>query len=221
MMIRFNSNGRTFSVRTPYHPDFPSSARSLGGKWSAPDWTFDARDEQRVRDLCIDLFGTDGTPCELVTLRCKASSSLWDAAGSACELYLAGRMVAKVFSRSDSRAKLGDGVVITEGGFCGGGSHRDPYATSKTGTVFELRDLPRAIAERVRDEHPELVEIIASPLSPAPDTIKVDPARQALIDERAALLARLTEVDALLAAVPANAAAARTFEVADELRDAD
>jgi hypothetical protein len=220
-MVKISLTSGKIRCETLYHPEFPAAARDMGGKWAAPAWTFDARDEQRVRDLCLDLFGTDGTPCELVTLRCNASSALWDAAGTDCELYLAGRLVAKVFSKNDSRAKLGDGVVITEGGFCGGGSTRAPYATSKTGTTFELRDVPRAIADRVREESPELVEIIASPLSPAPDTIKVDPAHQALIDERAALLARLAEVDGLLAAAPATVASARTFEVAYELRDAD
>lgn len=213
------ANGVTKAV-TPYHPDFPSSARALGGRWVAPTWLFDQRDEQRVRDLCIDIWGTDGQPCELVTLRCKAHSSLWDAAGEDCELYLAGRLIVKVRGKTDERGRLGEGVVVTSGGFCGSGSHRNPYAASKTGTVFELRDVPRAIADRVREENPELVEIIASPVSPAPETIKVDPARKALIDERAALLARLAELDAVLSAPSATPASA-VFEVAHELLDTD
>lgn len=219
-MIKISTVGQKIKVETPYHPDFHPAARLLGGRWVAPAWLFDARDEQRVRDLCIDIWGTDGQPCELVTLRCKAHSSVWDAAGNDCELYLAGRLVVKVRGKTDERGRLGVGVAVTSGGFCGSGSDRNPYATSKTGTVFELRDVPRVIADRVREENPELVEIIASPVSPAPETIKVEPARQALIDERAALLARLAELDAVLSA-PSSTSAPAVFEVAHELLDTD
>lgn len=48
---------------SPFHPAFPEAARQLGGKWNPVQvaWFFDIRDEDRVRQLCRDLFGTDGS----------------------------------------------------------------------------------------------------------------------------------------------------------------
>jgi hypothetical protein len=50
------------AVSTPYHPNFPARARSLGGVWNAARrvWLFDAADHDRVRSLCREIYGTDG-----------------------------------------------------------------------------------------------------------------------------------------------------------------
>jgi DNA repair protein RadC len=49
------------AVSTPYHPNFPARARSLGGVWDAARrvWVFDAGDHDRVRSLCREIYGTD------------------------------------------------------------------------------------------------------------------------------------------------------------------
>jgi len=54
-------NGR-IAVSSPYHPNFPPRARSLGGVWDAVRrvWVFDAGDHDRVRQLCYEMYGTDG-----------------------------------------------------------------------------------------------------------------------------------------------------------------
>ena len=48
-------------VGTPYHPNFPARARLLGGDWDALRhvWIFDAREDDRVRSLCREIYGTD------------------------------------------------------------------------------------------------------------------------------------------------------------------
>jgi len=48
-------------VSTPYHPNFPARARSLGGIWDKAQrvWVFDAADHDRVRSLCDDIYGPD------------------------------------------------------------------------------------------------------------------------------------------------------------------
>ncbi len=50
------------AVSTPYHPNFPAKARSLGGIWDAAQrvWVFDAGDHDRVKSLCREIYGTDG-----------------------------------------------------------------------------------------------------------------------------------------------------------------
>jgi len=51
------------AVSSPYHPNFLSRARSLGGIWNAARrvWVFDSADHDRVRLLCREIYGTDGT----------------------------------------------------------------------------------------------------------------------------------------------------------------
>jgi DNA repair protein RadC len=50
------------AVSSPYHPNFPARARTLGGIWNAARrvWVFDAADHDRVRSLCREIYGTDG-----------------------------------------------------------------------------------------------------------------------------------------------------------------
>jgi DNA repair protein RadC len=50
------------AVSSPYHPNFPARARSLGGVWDAARrvWVFDSADLDRVRSLCCEIYGTDG-----------------------------------------------------------------------------------------------------------------------------------------------------------------
>ncbi len=49
------------AVSSPYHPNFPARARSLGGVWDTARrvWIFDAADLDRVRSLCGEIYGTD------------------------------------------------------------------------------------------------------------------------------------------------------------------
>ncbi len=49
------------AVSSPFHPDFPARARGLGGSWDAARrvWVFDAKDRDRVKSLCREIYGTD------------------------------------------------------------------------------------------------------------------------------------------------------------------
>ena len=50
-------------VSSPYHPNFPARARTLGGEWDAQRrvWVFDAGESERVKALCGDVYGEDGS----------------------------------------------------------------------------------------------------------------------------------------------------------------
>jgi hypothetical protein len=136
-------------VYSPYHPDFAPRAKLLGGKFaksqSGPYWHFDPRDEARVRDLCREIYGTDGSdPAgDLVTIRATLNYLYRDDPA----LYIAGRQVARVLGR-DSGARLAEGVVLVSGRLSSGGSARYYHLTAQRGTVIEIRDLPRAAVER-------------------------------------------------------------------------
>lgn len=145
----------TLLVTSPFHPDFSPLARNLGGRWlaAAKTWQFDARDEQRVRELLKDLFGSDGTPVapeDLVTVRAGAAACEAKAGGS--EYWLCGRQVARVLGR-DAGARLGDGVVLLSGDVDSGGSRKNPRLFASDDCVFEVRDVPRELAEALLPAH--------------------------------------------------------------------
>lgn len=129
-------------VKSPYHPDFPGLARQLGGKWRPPHWIFDARDHDRVADLCRTIYGTAGEEVELVDVRCSPPiddcTKTWHDFGR----FLATR------SYRDQGVRLGDGVVVVEGSFPpSGGSQKNPCLDAYEGTIVEIRDVPRRLVE--------------------------------------------------------------------------
>lgn len=136
-------------LKTPYTPDLPAKCRAIGGKWGSGDkaWYFDTRDADRVRALCVQAFGIDplaepDEQPELVTVRLNMDAFNTRAA----ELWLFGREIVSQPSR-DGRTRLGENVVIVSGGFLGGGSRANPAMNAKDGTVLEVRDVPRQLAE--------------------------------------------------------------------------
>lgn len=166
--IELKDGRQRLRVRTPFHPAFPAKANLLGGNWKGADkeWSFDPRDEQRVRDLCKQIYGTDGTVTDLVSVRVTM-----DKMPVCDQLWLCGRMIAERRGR-DEQVRLGDGVVVIAGGFPGsGGSHNNPSLSPRAGTVVEVRDAGREIAEKEQQRHgAEAIEIIAAGPVPMSET---------------------------------------------------
>jgi len=185
-MTRFEirTDGDRLTVHTPYHPDFPPRARAMDGKWDGASkaWNFDSRDEHNVRNLCRDIYGTDGTEADLVTIRVTVVGAWNQDTGP---LYLAGRQIASARGR-DSGAKTGDGVIVLGGGFRSAGSVKNWYTDAIEGTVFEVRDVPRIAVEAI--DVPKLtVEILETTID-----------RAALEEERDRLIARIGEINGIL-----------------------
>lgn len=131
-------------VRSPYHPDFVSHARSLNGKWNTSFWKFDARDEQRVRDICTQIYGTDGA--EVPTFDVQIDLEKYRLGTNPC--YGMGRLICERRSR-DYSVKLGEGVVVIKGGFpSSGGSVKNPMCCADDGTILEIRDVPATIVRK-------------------------------------------------------------------------
>lgn len=188
MEIDIQIDGGKLLLASPYHPDFPAEARKLGGRFDrdgGKTWVFDARDEDRVRALCVRIFGTDGSPAELVTIRLDPERLAYGES----EIWLCGRKIAWRPGRDDE-VRLGDGVILISGGFPGsGGSRQYPRLQPKAGTILEIRDLPAA--------HPDLenpddsIEILNNEAAD----------RASLQAEKDRLLARIAEIDKALAGI--------------------
>ena len=179
-------------VEAPFNRGFISAAKSLGGRWIAPHWVFDVRDEERVRALCLEHYGEDDRSIvDRVTLRVTFPEGTGEYSDS---IILAGREIARAFGR-DSGAKLGEGVVLLSGGFCSGGSVKNWKTATRKETVVLVRDFPRAMADRLMAngglDYEKACSVAIEPEEPAID-------RAALAAERARLVARLAEIDSML-----------------------
>jgi len=166
--VKTTSGSERIMVVTPYHPDFPRKARSLGGVFGRtregkPAWFFDPRDEQRVRELVKSVYGTTGEEeddlvdviVDLGSLDRETGSIRWSD-----EFWFLGRQILKRWGR-DSSVRLGRGVVVLEGEFASsGGSRRNPQIGSVDGIVIEVRDVPRNLADEAIRKHPNSVKIV-------------------------------------------------------------
>jgi len=187
----YTKDNKVFAA-TPYSAGFISRARKIGGKWdgTANAWTFDERDLDRVREICIEVYGTDNlTPgIELVNVRINLDLFKQDGDES---IFLFGRTIVERKYR-DYSVKFSDGVILISGGFpSSGGSAKYPSLSQQSGTVLEIRDVPEGIA-KIRQE-----KYGADALEILPNTKKVN--IQVLKDEAIAIRKRLAEILEILA----------------------
>lgn len=158
--VNMKNGEQKVKLESPFHPDMSREARAIGGDWNggAKAWYFDVRDEQRVRNLAIKLFGTDGSaPIDLVDVRVTLSGR-----GSQ-EEWRFGRLLAKRWSR-DAPVSLGDGVVVIEGQFSKSGGSRNYPRVDWIGDsiTLEVRDVPRSMV----DDDTEIVSEKPAPVNP-------------------------------------------------------
>ncbi|MGW9120662.1 helix-turn-helix domain-containing protein [Streptomyces sp. NPDC055663] len=181
-------------VRVPHYPRFVAAARLLGGiriktSSSGEYWHFAPSVEARVRELCISLWGTDGTlhkNSDLVTLHWKPDDLRWEK-----ETWLVGRLIA-VRPHRDSNVQLGWGVTLLKGGFGSrGGSIKNPALDPLDGTVLEILNVPRSIAEITRRDTPNITII-------EPETPRQPVSQTALRTRRDELLEELAILNQVL-----------------------
>lgn len=185
--FRIETAGNKAYVYTPYNPDFVSSVkRHIGGaRWDATKkaWGIPAESVDAVRQIMMDVYGeTDEAAAERVDVRVTFLED-WDVKCGPVRLF--GRVIASAFGR-DSGARVGDGVVFEQGSPCSGGSRANWYTTVPEGCVCVIHNVPKTVVDI--DDDSIKVEILGE---------KID--REALEAEKAKLLARIAEIDALLA----------------------
>lgn len=185
MNVTITTTAQNVTVHSPYNSEFVDAAKRLGGKWRDNAWVFDAREESRVREICRENYGSDGLTANLCTIRVKLGPRDNQLCGP---IEIFGRPIARAFGR-DSGAKLCTGVVLLEGSFSSGGSHKNWYTTADTGTVVLVRDVPRSRVQEKLDAGDTRISVEAE--QPIVD-------REALMAEREKLAARIADIDAIL-----------------------
>ncbi len=195
MSIVIERSGSYITVVAPFHPAWKAAARDLGGRWLAKQraWEFDIRDEPRVREVLVDIYGTTGDDApELVDVEYELSTS----EGSRQTLYAVGRELAHRPGR-DNPVRLGNKVGVLRGGFpANGGSRNGPKLEPFAGTVLIVRDVPRRLADEVVTTGQITILDATTAAGPRKAPPAVD--RKVLAAERERLLRRLAEIEKLL-----------------------
>jgi len=178
------ANGKA-QIVSPYNPEYVDKIKKMGGRWdsAAKVWTVDPRNVEVVRQAMREVYGQDDRPADLVSVKVTMLSSKSEGRGP---VVMLGRTIASAWGR-DSGARIGEGVVFVEGGADSGGSVKNWETVVTKGSVIIIHDVPRALAEA----NPEglTLEILA----------EETPNLAALQEERERLLARVAEIDAILA----------------------
>lgn len=198
--IKINGLGTgRISIDSPYNPAFIQRVKTLGGRWSPGErtWTLDERNLESVRAAMRDIYGMDDLPpANLVSVRVTIGDlksqygTFGTIDGDRDAVRIFGRVIASATGR-DTGARVGDGVAFEQGKPDSGGSAKNWRTIIPGNCVFVVYDVPEsAVAQKIgwKDEWGTF-EVIR------PATID----RAALETEKAALLARLAEIEKLLA----------------------
>ena len=175
-------------VFTPYNKEFVRRIKNAGGRWDGEEkcWTVPCEAIDVVRSIMLEVFGrTDEEPLEEVKVRLtirEAISERWD------DVRLLGHTLSHATGR-DSGASPGNDVFYEQGRPESGGSVKNWRSVVPEGSVIVLGKVSRAMLDAA--ELPECV--LAEVVSATGTDI------QALMDERDRLMARIEEIDRLLA----------------------
>lgn len=180
------SDGKA-AIYSPYNKSFANRIKVLGAKWDADArcWVVDESALKDARAVMRDVYGQDDRPvtesvdvilhfCEDVVVYCSGVEVL-------------GRTIATAFGR-DSGAKVGEGVMFLQGQPRSGGSAKNWQTIVPAGCVVKLPKLPK--------------EIVVYPTLPDGVRMEVEGSKSSRVEllmERDKLLARLEEIDQLLA----------------------
>jgi len=195
MTVRIEKSNGKLIVNSPYNPNFVKHARTRG-KWNSSKkaWVFDERDEDWVRDMCKNVYGTDGSDANEpgVSVRIELRGEGVEATGNAgWESLCIDGITLVTRSHRDRPVIFSDNVVLVKGGFPdSGGSVKWPAVQPDDGTVVELRDIPARKAEELMAAYPETVRRVGS--------YPGDEQREKLLAEGKRCLSRLREIEALL-----------------------
>ncbi len=186
-MIKVTVKEGIIEVESPYNKEFIEFARMRKAIWDRQNkvWQFDPRDEFAVRSTLVDVYGTDDYEnCEKVDVRIDLDK--YEKGHLGQRLFALGRELAYRKGR-DWYVDIGEGVAVVKGGFPDqGGSMKHPDLDAWSGTVLEVRDVPKPKAEQEYLANKEAIQILNG-LN-----------KEKLQQEKERLLKRLEEVEQLL-----------------------
>ena len=158
-MVIISATEDRLELRAPYHPDLPSRAAQVGGRWRGSDigWVFARDREAEVRSVCLGIWGHDGTPetaGDLVQIRISVNEHLLPrAVFEAMEqpVYLVGHEIAAAL-KNRRAARPGRGVRFLAGKPTCIACSNTWRTSIPNGAVFVVEAAPRSTVKRFRQE---------------------------------------------------------------------
>lgn len=192
-MLKISINGEKANIYTPYHPEFVTKIKKLGGaKWDGLEkcWTVSAEMVPLVRDIMQDVYGeTDEAMSERVTIKLTVDCvlSAWHSPVTAF-----GKILSSASGR-DSGARVGDDVAYIKGKATSGGSVKNWTSIVSNGAEIMIYNVSKELWDRYQDKLAEGEEFDYT-AELVQKKIDVD----ALNAEKAKLLSRIAEIDVLI-----------------------
>lgn len=186
MTFEIKLNGNRAEIYTPYSKSYIEKVKLLGGRWDAASrcWSVDADAVEEARAAMREVYGRDDRPvAETVDVELTFTRNIYGQRGP---IAILGREIAAAFGR-DTGARVGEGVLFLEGRPESGGSMKNWWTAIPEGCVVKLLRVPRPADDAALPDG-----VTMRVLGSAVD-------RDALLAEKERLLARLAEIDKLLA----------------------
>lgn len=188
MKIRVNIDNDKAAVYTPYNRTFVQKIKTIGGaRWNGEAWVIPANALDVCRNIMKDVYGETDLPdeSEKITVKVTLRETL---AEEREPVVMFGHTIASAFGR-DTGAKVADGVQFIDGQPTSGGSRSRWDTVVPDGSVFIIENVSRDKFNADREKYNADFEIV--------EQAGID--RAALMEERERLLARIAEIDKLLA----------------------
>jgi hypothetical protein len=136
-------NGK-ISVKVPYRANskFYGAAMKAGARWDKEGkcYIFDKRSEPIARKLLMDVYGMDGTFCELINIKITAKRRIV----SLISLELLTREIVKTNGQNKD-ARLGDGVDLLSGNYDKAVIDNKLRIVVEKGTELIMYDMPKTV----------------------------------------------------------------------------
>jgi len=183
------------NIFTPYNAEFVKRIKGIGGaKWNAGDkcWTVPAEAVDAARDIMMDVYGETDIPDGSEKLKLRITA-LVDIEELRAPVSYFGKNLASASGR-DSGARVGDGVILESGTITSSGSMKNWTSMIRKEAVMILTDVPETLYQRDKNATTQWGDTLFSV-----EVLKNSVDKEKLEAEKAALLARIAEIDRILA----------------------
>ena len=183
------------NIFTPYNAEFVKRIKSIGGaKWNGAEkcWKIPAEAVDAARDIMMDVYGETDIPDGSEKLKLRITA-LVDIEELRAPVSYFGKNLASASGR-DSGARVGDGVILESGTITSSGSMKNWTSMIRKDAVMILTDVPETLYQRDKNATTQWGDTLFSV-----EVLKNSVDKEKLESEKAALLARIAEIDRILA----------------------
>lgn len=185
-MVKLEKREGKIYTTTTYNATFIKKAKNLQGKWDGEHWVFDEKVENLVREVLINIYGTDGeTYTKKVTVELELDKYLTN---DSQDLKI-GDLVIVTRRRKDNDVSLKEGTIVISGGFPSrGGSTKYPRLSAYENTIIRV-EIPENLYTKI--EECQGVRIVQDDTDLEAELIKIEEEIQKLESKKMEILKKL------------------------------